>query len=469
MLLSNSNSRPYIEVYYLYLPFYLFRLPNLFTISMFAPRLCRPRAHKEASAKPPPTISSSRRIRSVFGLSALTTMLMMLLPYSALAAEAAVATEALAEPTATSIVLLIFFVVIAIGVSFVCSLSEAALLSMTPSYIADVQENNPKKANMLKRLKVDNIDQSLAAILTLNTVAHTLGSIGAGAQATIVFGSAWFGLFSAIMTLAILFLSEIIPKTLGTIYWRQLSGLVAYFVRGIILILYPLIWISERLTKLLVRGKEPQVFSRREFAALASIGEESGQIDPLESRIIRNLLAFGAIKVEDIMTPRSVMLAFEENKTVAEVVADRPKLTFSRLPVYDGDLDNITGFVLKTDMLLAKVNHAMHKPLTQFKREITFVFSKMKLFDLLDLMLKNRIHIAITVGEYGEVKGLVTLEDVFETLLGLEIVDEIDRVEDMQALARQMMDRRVERLGMKLSDDEQLDDQSATNGVESKP
>lgn len=466
MLLSNSNSRPYIEDCYLYLPFYLFRLPNLFTISMFAPRLCRPRAHKEASAKPPPTISSSSRRRSVFGLSALT---MMLLPYSALAAEAALATEAVAEPTATSILLLIFFVVVAIGVSFVCSLSEAALLSMTPSYIADVQENNPKKANMLKRLKVDNIDQSLAAILTLNTVAHTLGSIGAGAQATIVFGSAWFGLFSAIMTLAILFLSEIIPKTLGTIYWRQLSGLVAYFVRGIILILYPLIWISERLTKLLVRGKEPQAFSRREFAALASIGEEAGQIDPLESRIIRNLLAFGAIKVEDIMTPRSVMLAFEENKTVAEVVADRPKLTFSRLPVYDGDLDNITGFVLKTDMLLAKVNHAMHKPLTQFKREITFVFSKMKLFDLLDLMLKNRIHIAITVGEYGEVKGLVTLEDVFETLLGLEIVDEIDRVEDMQALARQMMDRRVERLGMKLSDDEQFDDQGATSGVESKP
>lgn len=151
--------------------------------------------------------------------------------------------------------------------------------------------------------------------------------------------------------------------------------MVAYFVRGIILLLYPLIWISEKLTKLLVRGKEPQAFSRREFAA-RSIGEESGQIDPLESRIIRNLLAFGAIKVEDIMTPRSVMLAFEENKTVAELLVDRPKLTFSRLPIYDGDLDNITGFVLKTDMLLAKVNHAMHKPLTQFKRDITFVFQK---------------------------------------------------------------------------------------------
>ena len=433
----------------------MFRLPNLFTTFSFTPRLCRPRAYrKEASAKPPPTTRHYSRpsTKLVFGLSALLVVIMMLLPHPALAADA------LAAPTAASIALLVLFVAIAIGISFVCSLAESALLSMTPSYIADVEESNPKKAGMLRRLKINNIDQSLAAILTLNTVAHTLGSIGAGAQATIVFGSAWFGLFSAIMTLAILFLSEIIPKTLGTVYWRQLSGMVAYFVRGIILLLYPLIWFSERLTKLLVRGKETHVFSRREFAALASIGEESGQIDPLESRIIRNLLAFGAIKVEDIMTPRSVMLAFEQNKTVAEVLADRPKLTFSRLPIYDGDLDNITGFVLKTDMLLAKVNHAMHKPMTQFQRDITFVFSKMKLFDLLELMLKNRIHIAITVGEYGEVKGLVTLEDVFETLLGLEIVDEIDRVEDMQALARQMMDRRVERLGMKLSDDEQMID-----------
>lgn len=384
----------------------------------------------------------------------LSLLLLGLLPNLAFAALAVETADIASQATASNILMLVLYVGIAIGISFICSLSEASLLSMTPSYIADVAERNPKKADMLRRLKIDNIDQSLAAILTLNTVAHTLGSIGAGAQATIVFGSAWFGLFSAIMTLAILFLSEIIPKTLGTVYWRQLSGMVAYFVRGIILLLYPLIWLSERLTKLLVKGKEADVFSRREFAALASIGEEAGQIDPLESRIIRNLLAFGAIKVEDIMTPRSVMLAFEQNNTVTELLADRPKLTFSRLPIYDGDLDNITGFVLKTDILLAKVNHAMHKPLIQFQRDITFVFSKMKLFDLLDLMLKNRIHIAVTVGEYGEVKGLVTLEDVFETLLGLEIVDEIDRVEDMQALARQMMDRRVERLGMKLNQDE---------------
>lgn len=352
------------------------------------------------------------------------------------------------------VALLIGFVLLSVLVSFVCSVSEAALLTMTPSYVASIAEENPKKSAMLKEVKIDKIDQSIAAILTLNTVAHTVGSLGAGAQATIVFGSQWFGVFSAVMTLIILIGSEIIPKTLGTVHWRTLSGPVAYFVKAIIFLLYPLIWFSEKLTKLLTRGKKAHTFSRNEFAALASVGEQSGQIDPLESRIIRNLLAFGAIKVEDIMTPRSVMHAFDQSITVAELLANRPKLMFSRLPIYDEDLDKVTGFVLKSDILLAKANNHMDKPLESYKREITFVFSKMKLFDLLDLMLNSRIHIAITVGEYGEVKGLVTLEDVLETLLGLEIVDEVDRVEDMQALARQMMQRRSARLGMLVEDDD---------------
>lgn len=356
------------------------------------------------------------------------------------------------------VALLIAFVVLSVFVSFICSVSEATLLTMTPSYVASIAEENPKKSAMLKNVKIDNIDQSIAAILTLNTVAHTVGSLGAGAQATIVFGSEWFGVFSALMTLLILIGSEIIPKTIGTVYWRQLSGPVAYFVKGIIFLLYPLIWFSEKITKLLTRGKKANTFSRNEFAALASVGEQSGQIDPLESRIIRNLLAFGAIKVEDIMTPRSVMHAFDQSITVAELLANRPKLMFSRLPIYDEDLDKVTGFVLKSDILLAKANNHMDKPLESYKREITFVFSKMKLFDLLDLMLNSRIHIAITVGEYGEVKGLVTLEDVLETLLGLEIVDEVDRVEDMQALARQMMQRRSARLGMLVEDDDTIID-----------
>ena len=352
------------------------------------------------------------------------------------------------------VVLLILFISLSVIVSFICSVSEATILSMTPSFIASIQEAEPKKAALLQDVKINNIDQSIAAILTLNTVAHTIGSLGSGAQATIVFGSTWFGVFSAVMTMVILIGTEIIPKTLGTAYWRQLANPVAYFVKGIIFVLFPLIWISEKITKLLTRGKELHAFSRNEFAALASVGEESGDIDPLESRIIRNLLAFGAIKVEDIMTPRSVILAFEQQVSVGELMANRPKLSFSRLPIYNGDLDDITGFVLKTDLLLAKANQEMNQPLSSYQREINFVFSKMKLFDLLEFMLKKHIHIAVAVGEYGEVKGLVTLEDVLETMLGLEIVDEIDRVEDMQVLARQMMARRAVRLGMSVQDDD---------------
>lgn len=380
----------------------------------------------------------------------LIIFLVSVMPMSAFAAQTV-------EPTTINVVLLVLFVFMAVGVSFACSLAESTLLSMTPSYIADVRAEDPQKAEMLKTLKQDKVDQSLAAILTLNTIANTMGSIGAGAQATIVFGSAWFGVFSALMTLAILTLSEIIPKTLGTVYWRQLSSVVGYFVRAIIVVLFPIIWLSERLTKLLVKGKETNDFSRREFAALASVGEESGHIDPLESRIIKNMLAFGAIKVEDIMTPRSVIVAFDEKDTVAQIFADRPKLSFSRVPIYDEQLDKISGFVLKTDLLLAKANNQISQQLTKHAREISFVFNKMKLFDLLDMMLKNRIHIAVVVGEYGEVKGLVTLEDVLETLLGLEIVDEIDRVEDMQELAKQLMNKRAQRIGMQVQDDEDQD------------
>ena len=244
----------------------------------------------------------------------LVPLLLVVVPSLCLAAASSVGAVQ-TSAYGVHVTLLILFVLLSVVVSFICSVSEATILSMTPSFIASIQEKEPKKAELLQKVKVDNIDQSIAAILTLNTVAHTIGSLGSGAQATIVFGSTWFGVFSAVMTLIILIGTEIIPKTLGTAYWRQLSGPVAYFVKGIIFLLFPLIWMSEKITKLLTRGKELHSFSRNEFAALASVGEESGHIDPLESRIIRNLLAFGAIKVEDIMTPRSVILALDSPLT----------------------------------------------------------------------------------------------------------------------------------------------------------
>lgn len=360
--------------------------------------------------------------------------------------------------TSINLILLIFFISLSLIVSFICSVSEAVLLTMTPSYIDTLQEDQPKLAALLKDVKIDNIEKSISAILTLNTVAHTLGSLGAGAQAVIVFGDVWFGVFSGVLTLIILIGTEIIPKTLGTTYWRRFAVPVAYYVRAINWLLMPIIWITEKISRLLTRGHQESSFNRHEFLALANQGESSGQMSELETRIIKNSLALGMINVEDIVTPRSVVTAFDQNMTVGDIFALHPKLPFSRFPIFDEDLDNATGFVLKSDLLIAKANQEIHTPIKQFKRDISFVFAKMKLFDLLDLMLKERVHIALAVGEFGEVKGLVSLEDILETLLGLEIVDEFDRVDDMQALARQLMDRRMARLGAKLEQDDASDD-----------
>lgn len=364
--------------------------------------------------------------------------------------------QSVGQANSTNVILLIFYVVLSLVVSFICSISEATLLTMTPSYIDTLNEDSPKTADLLNEVKVANIEKSISSILTLNTIANTLGSLGAGSQATIVFGSAWFGVFSGVMTLAVLMGSEIIPKTLGATYWRRFAVPVAYYVKGISVLLFPIVWVAEKVSRLLTQGNNENGFNRHEFIALANQGEISGQMSELETRIIKNSLALSMIHVESIVTPRSVMIAFDENMTVGDVFATHPKLPFSRFPIFDEDLDNATGFVLKSDLLIAKANQEIHTPIKVFKREITFVFAKMRLFDVLDLMLKERLHIALVVGEFGEVKGIVSLEDVLETLLGLEIVDEIDRVDDMQALARQLMDRRMSRLGTTVADDENV-------------
>ncbi|NNG01523.1 MAG: HlyC/CorC family transporter [Desulfobacteraceae bacterium] len=358
--------------------------------------------------------------------------------------------------TNTDVILLVSYILLALVFSFLCSVAEAVLLSITPSYIAGLGDNKPKLAALLKRLKQDKVDQSLAAILTLNTIAHTVGAIGAGAKATLVFGSAWFGLFSAIMTLMILFLSEIIPKTIGAMYWRTLAGLTAHFVRILIWSLFPLIWISEALTRLIARGKSAHVFSRDEFVAMAGIGERSGQIDEQESHIIRNLFRFGSLTAGDVMTPRTVIVAFPQDVTVTDALETRHKAPFSRLPLYGTDIDHITGFILRDDLLLSKAQDRGGDTLESLKRDILTVPDKMKLSDLLTVLLDDRQHVALVVGEFGGTKGLVTLEDVVETLLGLEIVDEMDKVEDMQVLARRQWAKRARAMGLEVSADGQI-------------
>ncbi len=346
----------------------------------------------------------------------------------------------------TDVVLLVTYILLALVFSFLCSVAEAVLLSITPSYIAGLKESNPKRASLLRKLKQENVDQSLAAILTLNTIAHTVGAIGSGSKATAVFGSAWFGVFSAVMTLLILFLSEIIPKTLGAVHWRRLAGLTALFVRGLILCLYPLIWISEKLTQLLSGGAGHHAFNREEFIAMAGIGAESGQIEEHESWILKNLFRLRSLRAKDIMTPRTVIQAFQETQTVDEAL--EVNTPFSRLPIFTEDRDDIHGFVLKGDVLLAKSRGEGGTPLLDLKRDILSVPQTAPLSKLLETFLDRRRHLALVVNEYGGTAGLVTLEDLVETLVGQEIVDEMDRVEDMQALARPKWAKRAEALGL---------------------
>ncbi|MGM0574541.1 MAG: CNNM domain-containing protein [Myxococcota bacterium] len=353
-----------------------------------------------------------------------------------------------ADYTEADLLLLLVFVGLALGFSFLCSIAEAVLLSVTPQFVAGLQEERPKLAALWQRLKYDNVDRSLAGILTLNTIAHTVGAIGAGAKATVVFGSAWFGAFSAVMTLLILFVSEIVPKTLGAVYWRGLSGITARFIHLLTLSLYPLIVVSEFLTKAIARGKEAHIFSRDEFVAMAGLGEETGQIDERESRIIRSLFRFDSLTPEDVMTPRPVLVALARDWTVNEALEKVSNTPFSRLPLYRGDREEIPSFVLRTDLLLAKAMGRGDTPLVDLEREMLSVPATMPLSELLEVLLDRRMHIAVVRGEYGDIRGLVTLEDVVETLLGMEIVDEMDEVEDMQVLARQQWARRARALGL---------------------
>jgi len=369
-----------------------------------------------------------------------------------LACPSAVFAEAVSESVQTDmhygLTLLGAYVFLALFFSFLCSVAEAVLLSITPSFIEDQKEKHPRRAALLKALKQDNVDRSLAAILTLNTIAHTVGAIGAGAQATVVFGSAWFGVFSAVMTLMILFLSEVLPKTLGAVYWSKLAGPTAYYVKGLIIVLYPIVRLSEKFTKLFSRGQAVHVFSRDEFVAMARVGEQAGQIAGTEAMMIRNLFRFGSIEVTDIMTPRIVISALPEDITIAEGLASIEQKPFSRLPLYQDDIDDVTGFVLKDDVLLRIAQGRGHEPLASLKRAMLIVPETVSLSRLLETLLKDRHHIALVVDEYGGTAGLVTLEDLVETLTGMEITDEKDAVVDMRALARRQWKERARVMGL---------------------
>lgn len=378
----------------------------------------------------------------------------------ALPLPTAAATATAGSGDVLDITLMLVYLGLAIVLSFLCSIAESVLLSITPSFIAHLRAERPHLAGTLKTLRYDRIDQSLAAILTLNTIAHTAGAVGAGAKATDAFGSAGVGVFSAVATLLILFLSEIVPKSLGAQYWRQLAAPVASFVRLLIVVLYPLIRLSDMLTRLISRGRRAHVFNREEFIAMAGVGERSGDILPRESRVLRNLFRMAELCAEDVMTPRPVVAALRDDTTVSQALADPRVAPFSRIPIYRHDIDDADAFVLRAELLQAEARDEGGGPLRPLARELRSVPERMPLTALLDFLLDRRQQIVLVVDEYGATRGLVTMEDVIETLLGQEIVDESDRVADMQRLARRRWEERAAAHGLPVSPGDHEHDRS---------
>ncbi len=346
-------------------------------------------------------------------------------------------------------VLLITFLLLALGVSFFCSIAEAVLLSVRPGFIAVEKKKGQKAALVWEKLKAD-VETSLSAILSLNTIAHTVGAAGVGAQAAVVFGDSSLGVVSAVLTVLILVFSEIIPKTLGTYYWQKIYKPTGYSLQILVKMMrvVGLVWVSKSITKLLTPKDTSEDFSRDEFKAIADAAAEQGHFDAREMTMLSNLLRLRESKVSDIMTPRPVMKMFDEKTTVEEFITQLEEVPFSRIPIFKENPDHITGFVLKRDILNAKIAGRDGKRIGKFIRQMLSIPHTLDVYSAFQTMVSKNEHIVLAVDEYGSVRGLITLEDLLETLIGFEIVDELDQQADMQVLARELWQKRAARKGI---------------------
>lgn len=343
--------------------------------------------------------------------------------------------------------LLILYISLALVVSFLCSIAEAVLLSVSPAHIALLEREGKPSGRVLRMLTTD-INKPLAAILTLNTVSHTVGAAGAGAQTSAVFGSAWLGAMSALLTILILVFSEIIPKTLGAYYWKELAPAVGYGLRFLVVALAPFVYLSQKMTKGMTAEPKLTGFNRDEFLAMADISLREGQIAEQESQILKNLLLLRDMRVRDAMTPRTVVFSVSETMTVKEFFERWGKSRFSRIPVYREEPAKIEGFVLRNDLLLAQSRGNDHNTLESYRRELPALLDSMSLADALTQLFRLKAHMVMVVNEYGSVEGVLTLEDVMETLLGVEIIDEEDKTVNMRKLARRLWRQRAESMGI---------------------
>ncbi|MEM9079571.1 MAG: hemolysin family protein [Verrucomicrobiota bacterium] len=362
-----------------------------------------------------------------------------------------------ADATGSWTVLTIYFT-LAIGVSFFCSVWEAVILSVTTPYIANLKKKRPKVGARIEDLK-QRIGRPLTSILTLNTISHTVGAMGVAAQVSALGGGKWDALAGALMTLAILIASEIIPKNLGARYWRAWAPWVSFCLEWLTKLMTPVVWFIELFSK----GHHDEAsFSRDELKVMAELGTRQGKLKEGESRILGNLLRLGEISLDEIMTPRTVVFALPQDTTVQHYLDKHNESPFSRVPVYKTNRDEITGFVLKHDILLAAAQDKFDLLLNELRRDSPALPENTKLTKAFEFLVAERTHLAIILDEYGGVSGLVTMEDVVETLLGLEIVDEIDTREDMQEFARKLWKTRAQKMGIELTESENENPEAST-------
>ncbi len=346
-------------------------------------------------------------------------------------------------------VLLLTFLGIALIFSFLCSILEAVLLSTSSVFINMKLKEGKKYAKRLDHYK-KNIDLPLSAILTLNTFAHTIGAVGVGSQVQELWGLEYVTLASVILTLIILIGSEIIPKTLGALYWKELSRFTVHSLRIMIYSpFYPFIILTNSITRLLRKGRSGKsTISEPEFRAITDTVIESQVMEDEESRILQNLMKFQSILVKSIMTPQIVIKAADESTSIDAFYEENQDIPFSRIPIYKQELNQFSGFVLKDEVMEMIIEKRGKEPLNSIVRPITAVNEDTPIIRLFSRLIERKAHIAIVVDEYGMVSGLVTMEDLFETLIGMEIVDEMDDVEDMQVLARKTWEARAKKLGL---------------------
>ena len=331
--------------------------------------------------------------------------------------------------------LLLIFLFGAMAISFLCSLLESVLLTTPISYISMKEEEGDRNAILFAKLK-DNPDRPLTAILSLNTIANTVGAAGVGQEATLLFGSEWFGLVSAIMTLLILIFSEIIPKTIGSYHWKRLTWL-SRIMKGLMLLMYPVVWLVEKV-RTPIAGDEPDnSISREEVSAMANMGEEEGVLDNSENKVIQNIMKLDDIKAYDVMTPRVVAAIAPENMTLKQFYKQEELSHNSRIPVYADSPEFINGYILRYDVLENLAEDKFDTRLRSIKRKIAAFHEETTVSDIWESLLKTKDQIALIIDDYGCFQGIITLEDIIETILGMEIIDENDTITDMQQYARE--------------------------------